>query len=311
MPFASNHRSRVRQVEKKHRACFVFDPGTGTAHTVHLSTPKGMRMQMEEARILRHEEFRGGYRLLVLSAPGIAPRVQPGQFVHLRVPHLDSTVLRRPFSVYDTGPDALSIIYKDVGRGTAVLKAAAPGERVSLIGPLGHGFPPVGKDRLPVLVAGGYGMAALYLVARTAPAAGVAFFGGRAAQDILCQKEFEALGWTLRVTTEDGSLGIQGLVTDALDAWLRTELGRRIPEFYACGPNAMLRAVGNRAIAGGWVAWLSVDRNMGCGVGACLTCVQKIRHPAGHWTWERVCREGPVFESRVIVWEDEDRKLET
>ena len=107
------------------------------------------------------------------------------------------------------------------------------------------------------------------------------------------------------IATEDGSLGCQGLVTDALDAWLQKELNNREPEFFACGPNGMLKAVGDRALQGNWTAWLSMDRKMGCGVGACLTCVQKIRTPDGGWTWERVCREGPVFECRNIVWNDE------
>lgn len=261
-------------------------------------------MRLEEARVLEHREIQGGYRLLVLSAPGIAPEVQPGQFVHLRVPHLDSAVLRRPFSVYDVNADRLSVIYKDVGRGTAVMTQMKPGESASLIGPLGRGFPAVGEGRFPVLVAGGYGMAALYLVARKLPARGMAFFGARSAKDILCRDEFETLGWDVKVATEDGSLGVRGLVTDALDPWLEKDRGSRVPEFFACGPNAMLRAVGDRAIAGGWTAWLSMDRNMGCGVGACLTCVQKIKTPDGGWTWERVCREGPVFECRQIVWED-------
>ena len=117
--------------------------------------------------------------------------------------------------------------------------------------------------------------------------------------------EFERLGWEVRICTEDGSLGLRGRVTDALDAWLAEEAAGVTPEFFACGPNAMLRAVGDRAERGGWTAWLSMDRSMGCGVGACLTCVQKMRGENGDWTWARVCREGPVFECRQIVWEDE------
>ena len=159
-------------------------------------------MLMEDAQILRHEDIRGGYRLLVLAAPSVAPQVRPGQFVHLRIPHLESAVLRRPFSVYNAEGDMLSVLYKDVGRGTAVLKSARPGEQISLIGPLGHGFPRPGPDRFPVLVAGGYGMAPLYFLARTLPVSGSAFFGGRTATDILCQSEFETLGWTVNVATE-------------------------------------------------------------------------------------------------------------
>lgn len=262
-------------------------------------------MQMEETNVLEHRQIQGGYRLLVLQSPGIAPQVQPGQFVHLRVPQLDAAVLRRPFSVYKTEGDRLSILYKDVGRGTAALTHVPAGETVSLIGPLGSGFPRAEAGRFPVLVAGGYGMAALYIVARAQPTKGIAFFGGKTASDILCADEFEAMGWPVRVATEDGSLGVRGLVTDTLDAWLSRNRGDKTPEFFACGPNGMLKAVGERAIGGGWRAWLSMDRHMGCGVGACLTCVQKIKTPDGGWTWQRVCREGPVFECRQVVWEDD------
>ena len=260
-------------------------------------------MLLEDAKVLQQREIQGGYRLLVMSAPAIAPKIQPGQFVHLRVPHLDSAVLRRPFSVYQADHSTLSILYKDVGRGTAAMKTLRDGEIVSLLGPLGRGFPPPTKDKYPVLVAGGYGMAALYLVAKNAPVKGTAFFGGRTAPDILCVDEFTAMGWTVLSSTEDGSLGIKGLVTDALEPWLKQELKNRTPEFFACGPNGMLKAVGDRTLQGNWTAWLSMDNKMGCGVGACLTCVQKIKTPDGGWTWERVCREGPVFECREIVWE--------
>ena len=261
-------------------------------------------MLLEDAKVLQQREIQGGYRLLVMAAPSIAPKVQPGQFVHLRVPQLDSAVLRRPFSVYKADHKTLSILYKDVGRGTAAMKALRDGETVSLLGPLGHGFPAPAKDKHPVLVAGGYGMAALYLVAKNASVKGTAFFGGRAAADILCVDEFTAMGWAVLVSTEDGSLGVKGLVTDVLETWLNKDLKNRAPEFFACGPNGMLKAVGERAISGGWTAWLSMDNKMGCGVGACLTCVQKIATPDGGWTWERVCKEGPVFESRSVVWEE-------
>ncbi len=261
-------------------------------------------MRLEEAKVVEQREVRGGYNLLVLAAPAIAPGVRPGQFVHLRVPRLDDSVLRRPFSVFRAEDGRLSVFYKNVGRGTAAMKALAPGETVSLIGPLGNGYPAPSAGKLPVLVAGGYGMAALYLLAKGAPAKGVAFVGGKAADDILCVEDFKALGWEVRVATEDGSLGSKGLVTDALGAWLGAELKGRTPEFFACGPNGMLKAVGERAAQGGWTAWLSLDNHMGCGVGACLTCVQKIRTPDGGWEWLRVCREGPVFEGKSVVWEE-------
>lgn len=258
-------------------------------------------MTQEKATVLEHRAYQGEYRLLKLAAPAIGPQVKPGQFVHLRVPRLEQAVLRRPFSVFKADADGLSILYKAVGKGTEALKTVAPGETADLLGPLGNGFPGLSKD-IPVLVAGGYGNAALYLLAAALPRKGVAFFGGRTAADILCVDEFAALGWDVRVTTDDGSLGMKGLVTDALDPWL-AEQGAGGLEIFACGPNGMLKAVGDRAVARGMTAWLSLDRNMACGVGACLTCVIKLKTAAG-WEWKRCCKDGPVFNATDILWEE-------
>ncbi len=275
-------------------------------------SPHNLRpMNQEKTTVLEHRIFQGEYRLLKLAAPVIGPLVQPGQFVHLRVPRLENAVLRRPFSVFKADAEGISILYATVGMGTEALTTVEEDEEVSLLGPLGTGFPMVGKDKTPVLVAGGYGNAALYLQAKNLPVKGVAFFGGRSAQDILCVDEFEALGWDVRVTTDDGSLGTQGLVTAALDLWLAEqgagdrsqESGFQGLEIFACGPNAMLKAVGDRALEKGFTAWLSMDRNMACGVGACLTCVIKRKTETG-WEWARCCKDGPVFEASEILWED-------
>ncbi|MCU0857152.1 MAG: dihydroorotate dehydrogenase electron transfer subunit [Pontiellaceae bacterium] len=275
-------------------------------------------MKQENSCVLEHRLYQGDYRLLKLSAPLIGPLVQPGQFVHVKIPRLEQAVLRRPFSVFKADASGLSILYKTVGKGTAALTTVADGEPVNLIGPLGTGFPTAGNGKTPVLVAGGYGNAALYLQAARLPVKGVAFFGGRTSGDVLCVDEFEALGWEVRIATDDGSLGRKGFVTAALDEWLaEQESGVRSQgagggeqnetfqslELFACGPNAMLRAVGDRALAKGLTAWLSMDRNMACGVGACLTCVIK-RKTAGGWEWARCCKDGPVFNAEEILWED-------
>lgn len=262
-------------------------------------------MKTEDAIVVKHESIQGGYSLLVMRAPGIAPQVRPGQFVHVKVPHLGESILRRPFSVFKADGDELAILYKNVGKGTRSLQFLRTGESLSLVGPLGHGFPAPNPERFPVIVAGGYGMAALYLTARSSPVKGVAFFGGRTKQDILCVPEFEALGWRVIVTTEDGSLGTKGRVTDALDPWLASrDASMASPEFFACGPNGMLKAVAERAMSKNWTAWVSLDNNMGCGVGACLTCVVKLKADnAQGWEWTRSCREGPVFDCRDVLWE--------
>ena len=265
-------------------------------------------MIQENAQVRTHETYRGDYRRLALDAPGIAPRVRPGQFVHIRLPAPSDAILRRPFSVFRAEEGRVEILYKSVGRGTSAMRRLEPGDALDVLGPLGNGFPAAAPEATPILVAGGYGMAALYLQARALPRKGVAFFGGRTAGDILCVEDFEALGWQVIITTEDGSRGVRGRVTVALDAWMRGEGAAAAPEFFVCGPNPMLRAVGDRAIAAGRRAWISMDRHMGCGVGACLTCVQRISAPgtAEGWVWARVCREGPVFEARNIAWDESD-----
>lgn len=258
----------------------------------------------EVATVAAHDRFQDDYRILVLRAPRISPVVRPGQFVHVKIPHLEQCLLRRPFSVYRTDDGTLSILYKDVGTGTRTMTMLEEGDALSLLGPLGRPFPLQQEHTFPVLIAGGYGMAALYLVARMQPRTGIAFFGGARREDILCVDEFTDLGWDVRAATEDGSLGVAGRVTAALDPWLETERGDRTPEFFACGPNAMLKAVAERARRGGWTAWVSIDRNMGCGVGACLTCVTKVFTGDGRdWTWARSCTEGPVFNAQEILWD--------
>jgi dihydroorotate dehydrogenase electron transfer subunit len=242
------------------------------------------------------------YFRLVVRAPQIAPQVQPGQFIHVRILPLKHALLRRPFSIFQVSGDTLSVLYKSVGQGTEVLSEMQPGDELSMIGPLGHGFTlPVPGAETPLLVAGGYGMAALYLLAQRSPQKGVAFVGGRRRVDILCEEEFQALGWEVRATTEDGSHGAKGLVTHALQA----ELGRRVPgrKLFACGPTPMLKAVGQLAAEFNLPAELSLDEHMGCGIGVCLTCVVPIKAGDG-WEYQRTCTEGPVFDSRQVAWEE-------
>lgn len=260
-------------------------------------------MKQEQAHILEHRHQQGDYWALQLSAPVIGPQVKPGQFIGLRTPRLEDAVLRRPFSVYKADEKSVTILYKIVGKGTAAMNRLVQDDPVNIIGPLGNGFPSCSTEKTPVLIGGGYGAAALQLQAATLPVKGAVFFGGRSAVDILCVDEFKALGWEVHVATEDGSSGSQGLVTDIFDQWLGDRPNPDI-EIYACGPEGMLRAMGDRAISGGYPAWLSMDRHMACGVGACLTCVIKKSDPDKEWQWARCCKDGPVFESREIIWND-------
>jgi len=261
-------------------------------------------MLEQTVQIVSNERDTHSYFRLVLRAPQIAPLIQPGQFAHVRILPLMDALLRRPFSIFQVADDTFSILYKTVGKGTSALARMHAGEEVSVIAPLGHGFTvPKAGGETPLLVAGGYGMAAMYLLAQRSPQKGIVFVGGRKRVDILCEKEFAALGWKVRATTEDGSHGEKGLVTQPLLAEIRnrkSEIGNR--KLFACGPTGMLKAVGKIAEDFNIPAELSMDEHMCCGVGVCLTCVIPVK-TGDSWEYQRTCTEGPVFDSRQVVWE--------
>lgn len=253
-------------------------------------------------RVVRQEPLTANYWALELAAGPIADAARPGQFVHVRVPGLDRASLRRPFSIFGAQAGALRLLYKRVGRGTESMTRLREGDEVQVIGPLGNGFPlaPQGE---PVLVAGGYGVAPLSFLAERLGRAGTVLIGGRTADDVLAREAFERLGWTVLVATQDGSLGEPGLVTQPLDRVLAgLAAAGRTAELYSCGPDGLLKAVGARALESGCRAWLSLDKHMVCGVGACLACVQNLRRPDGSTWIGRVCHDGPIFEAREIVW---------
>jgi len=281
-------------------------------------------MLEQTVQIVSNERDTDSYFRLVVRAPKIAPLIQPGQFAHVRVSPLKDALLRRPFSIFQVKDDTFSILYKTIGKGTEVLALMQAGEGLSVIAPLGHGFTvPKRGGEIPLLVAGGYGMAAMYMLAQRSPQKGIAFVGGRRRVDILCEKEFQALGWDVRVTTEDGSHGKKGLVTNLLLAELRSSRGNeaqtkktktkrslltsaatsRKVKIYACGPTGMLKAVGKIADDFKVPAELSMDEHMCCGVGVCLTCVIPVKI-GDSWEYQRTCTEGPVFDAEKVVWEE-------
>jgi len=176
---------------------------------------------------------------------------------------------------------------------------------VSVLGPLGHGFP-VTCAGTPLLVGGGFGVAPLFFLARKLmengrggrPRPPVLFVGGRTKADLLALDRFEKLGVSVHAATNDGSFGTKGLVTDPLDdvmTALRTQ-GSTF-ELFACGPDPMLKAVALRATGTNSEGWISMDRHMVCGVGACYACIQKTVRGNS-----RCCIEGPVFAARDLVW---------
>jgi dihydroorotate dehydrogenase electron transfer subunit len=226
---------------------------------------------------------------LVLRAPGW-PAHAPGQFAMLRVcgPGHSDPLLPRPMAVFRAQADRVEFRYKVVGRGTARMAALHPGDAVELLGPLGRGFPL--RDGPALLVGGGTGIASLYELARALPGPVTVVLGARTAGDLLALEDFRELSAQLRIATEDGSLGTRGRVTDALELAPGTTV-------YACGPDAMMHAVAQRAAAAGLPCLVSLESPMACGFKICLGCA--IRTPAGI---RYVCHDGPVFDADELGW---------
>lgn len=258
-------------------------------------------MLNETCKILEHTDIGAGYRYLALEAPEIVASAVPGQFVHVKVPALEMSALRRPFSIFNAENGKLELLYKTVGRGTAALNLAKVGDSLEVMGPLGHGFPTT-SEVAPLLVGGGFGVAPLYFLARMLIASGAKpqlFVGGRTAADLLALDRFEALGVAIHPATNDGSVGVKGLVTDPLDdEMIRLREEGRSFELFACGPDPMLKAVAMRATGSGSKGWISMDRHMICGVGACYACIQKTVRGNS-----RCCIEGPIFRAEDLVWD--------
>lgn len=260
---------------------------------------------------------RDTYRLR-FPCPPIARRIVPGQFVMLRLAGFDDPLLGRPLALYDTVLDGdgraagLDIVYLVAGKLTGRLAAFQPGQRVEVWGPLGNGFPPRPAGHL-LLVAGGIGqtlflaLAREYLgqrsygePARAVPRAGsvTLCYGARSGDLLAGIPDFERLGVEVRTSTDDGSAGHHGLVTEIMEEVLRgSTRGCRV---VCCGPEPMMEAAAKIAARFDVPCQLSLETPMACGIGICFSCVAKVRDSQGGWDYRRTCVEGPVFDAELI-----------
>ncbi len=268
-----------------------------------------------KATILSNTEVSPGYFRMRLHIPDQAACSTPGQFVMVRVRDAIDPLLRRPFGIFDMNMAAsefsesgrqncLEILYKVVGKGTRHMSTLHHGDRLDILGPLGKGFVTDGSTGENIIVGGGVGLAPLYYLARTLVKNSRVrlFAGGRIREDILCITEFERLGVETYVATDDGTLGERGLVTEVMERHIIENPGARA--IYACGPFPMLRAVALIAQRERIPCQVSLEAYMACGVGACLGCVIKGKdHSEDTPDYRCVCKDGPVFDSRELMWE--------
>lgn len=216
-------------------------------------------------------------------------RIQrPGQFVNLRI---DGCFLRRPLSVCSVDGDRLTLIYKIVGKGTEILSHLPVGSTLNALTGLGNGFDTTASGPRPLLIGGGVGVPPLYQLCRSLVEAGsspIVAIGFNRADEVFYTEEFTRLGADVRLATADGSLGTRGFVTDIV---------RLLPDysyFYACGPEAMFRALEPVLTTPGEY---SFEEHMGCGFGACMGCSCKTKYG-----YKRLCTEGPVLRREEVIW---------
>jgi len=266
------------------------------------------------ARVLSNDVDGSGRRLL-LAVP-YWPGAIPGQFLMIGagaeagVPRWDP-LLPRPMAVFrDLGPDRVGgeatderqveLLYRVVGRGTTLLAETLPGQFISVVGPLGRGFPIEEGGGLAILAGGGSGIASLYELAQALIRQGrevLVILGGRSRLDLLARSDFAALDVELLCTTEDGSDGIHGRVTDPLAERLADVDGAAT--VFAVGPTPMMKACAEIAAGHSVKCFVSLENPMACGFGVCLGCAA----PREGGGFSLVCREGPVFDAREIDWE--------
>ena len=217
---------------------------------------------------------------------------RPGQFVNIKI---DGFFLRRPISVCDYGENSITLIYKTVGMGTEYMSTLCAGEKLDLLVGLGNGFDTSLSGSDPLLIAGGGGVPPMVNLAKTLIAEGKrvqAVIGFNTANEVYCENELKDLGTEVTVTTVDGSYGVKGFVTDAV-------CGLDYSFFYTCGPLPMYKAIRKVVKTEGQY---SFEERMGCGFGACMGCSMKTRQGA-----KRICKDGPVFDSKDILWEELDK----
>ncbi len=225
------------------------------------------------------------YRMVLVG--DTAAITGPGQFVNIQ---LDGLYLRRPISVCDCVDDTLTLAYKVVGKGTQQMATMTPGMTLDVLTGLGNGYDMQKAGDKPLLLGGGVGVPPLYMLARLLRAQGKAVsvvLGFNTRDEVFYEQEFKDLGCHVTVATADGSYGVKGFVTNAMDV--------DYSYFYTCGPEPMLKAIYKAAATSGQ---FSFEERMGCGFGACMGCSCKT--VTGY---KRICKEGPVLEKEEILWD--------
>jgi len=257
----------------------------------------------ERCRILDHQKIGLHYYKLTLVSKYISSHALPGQFVEIKCSESHDPLLRRPISFHRVSPEheTFELLYEVVGKGTELLTKYFVGEEIDVLGPLGEGFKVDPAKNIHILVGGGMGIAPLRALAdSTKGKALYILMGFKNKECVVCEEEIRKITDQVVVSTDDGSYGKKGFVSDVLLNLLENTLTTKdfgLTTVYACGPKAMLKAVAEIAFQKKIDCQVSMEERMACGIGACKGCAIMTKNG-----YKMVCKDGPVFEADKILW---------
>lgn len=254
--------------------------------------------------VIENKKLNDAYFLMTIECPDFVEKAKIGQFLMIKAQqesYINDPLLRRPFGICDIDNESgtFKILYTIIGKGTQLLSTIFSNTEIHFSEPLGNVFKLV-KNQNIAIVAGGVGVAPLLWLTKSLHANGnsvTLFFGGRSSKDIVIADEFKEYTSNIHITTNDGSLGVEGLVTIPLQQELD-----KFDKIYTCGPRKMLQAVTMLAVKANIPVDVSLDERMACGIGACLGCIVYVTEN-GKEVQKRCCVEGPIFDGNIINWD--------
>jgi dihydroorotate dehydrogenase electron transfer subunit len=286
-----------------------------------------------ESSVLSNEQLTENCWRITLEAPQIASEIKPGQFINVKISQTHDPFFRRPFSVFrrvkgDRGYSGIEVIYEVIGRGTEIMTNLRRGDELDIIGPLGHGFEWYRDKKVHVLLSSETGAAGLFLlgeeISKTVNEYGLELYillDAKSKKTFILEDEFRTLNGKVLVSTHNGTYGYHGYVTEMLKNSIDSGEISVDCVIYACGPELMLKALLPICKQYGIPAQVSMQRHMGCGIGACLSCVCKVNKasvlkyrdvksshiqfsPEAEFGYALVCKDGPVFNIEEVLFDE-------
>lgn len=246
-----------------------------------------------KAKVKENIPLGGTYHLLKFSHESQIPNSLPGQFFMLGLPGRLDPLLKRPFGYFRRDENTIEFLYRVRGKMTNIMGGLKEGDEMEILGPLGNRYPELRSRKTALIVAGGIGIVPVYPLIDLLKERAVVIYGGKSKADLLLANDLkEKSVKELILATDDGSMGTKGTVLDAIKGVLSKGTGSYT--LYSCGPMGMLRALSSLDVEG----YIALEENMACGIGVCLGCAVKTKKG-----FQRVCKEGPVFNMKEVVFE--------